>query len=402
MKVCLVNPPSPFLLDEAVFPPLGLLYLAAAIREHDPIFVDVGVGDKIPEGYNVYAITCNITQATWVKKNRHLFKGAAIVGGPYASTTPEDFSDYDRVVIGEGENVIKSIVECDRILPHRIQIPPPPINEIKFPARDLIDIHKYKYLLEGRPTTTMVTSRGCPYNCAFCSKGVWERTRLRSAENVIEELQDIKALGFSGLMIYDDVFTLNRTRVMTICEELKRLDFKWACFGRADMDINLLRIMKNSGCVRISFGIESGSQTILDNVGKRTTVAQNTRVVRLCNELGIDTRAFLIVGLPGESWETIEETKQWLRDAKPTNFGLGIFMPYPGCDIYNHPEKYDIKIHSADLADLWYRGIPGKYNCFVETSKMSREDIVKAREEISEEFDELQRYKESKYTVDSE
>ena len=389
MKICLINPPSPFLSDQGALPPLGLFYIAASLDKYTDIFmIDVGLGDAIPEDADIYAFTCNITQSDWCKENIHKYGkfGRTIIGGAYPTIT-YDSCGADQLIIGEGEeNILQAVKYPNKnIFYNSGNIP---IDTIKIPARRLCKAERYKYLIDGKASSPIFTSRGCPYACAFCSKGVFNKTRFRSVDNVIQEIEEIIALGFSAIRIYDDSFICNYKRAMELLDMIKPLNIKW----KAEINSKnlykdeLAKKMSDAGCVEVAIGIESGSQTILDNINKRTTILQHTKAVNLCMKYGIKTRAYLMVGLPGESWKTINETKDWLHLAKPDSIGIGIFCPYPGSDIYNHPEKYDIKIWPHSNKDLFFRGRKGEQRCFVSTNNLTRAEILEAKQLIEEAY----------------
>lgn len=397
MHICLINPPSPFQIRQDVFPPLGLFYIAEYAREvGDVTVVDVGLGDKIPNA-DVYGITCNITQVDWVKENAPKLRnhGYMVIGGPYATTCPGELSTIaDCVVQGDAEADVATIFrEQPRGV---IQSQSWKYEELRFPARDLGRVFRYHYYLNNKRATSMITSRGCPMDCAFCCQVQdFEKIKIRTAAHIAKEVDHILNLGFEAIMFYDDIFHLNRKRTREICEELKMRNVIWKCFCRTNnMSEEILEWMAEAGCVEISYGVESGSQKILDIISKRTRVEQNLRIIQATNALGIHSRVFIIVGLPGESWDTIEETRRFLQVAKPASCGIGIYMPYPGSAIWNHPELYPIIFHlnEGELRDFWYRGKPGSYKSFVSTPYMSRDEIVKAHEMLSTEFEKLDQY----------
>jgi len=386
MRIRFINPPSSFLEDQGALPPLGLFYVIAALgNEHDISMVDVGLGDKIPEDADIYCFTCNITQSDWCKENLPYYKkiGRTIIGGAYPSITM-DSCGADQMIVGEGEETILQAIEYpDKpIFYNNGNIP---INSIKYPARKLCNAKRYKYWINNKPSTPIITSRGCPFACHFCSKGVFNKVRFRDIDNIIKEIEEIKALGFSAIRIYDDSLLCNRKRAVELLKELKHQDIVWkAEVNSKNIDMEIARLMASAGCIDVAIGIESGSQKILNNVNKQTTIAQHTKAVKILRTVGIKTRAYLIVGLPGESWDTIIETKNWLLSARPDSMGIGIFCPYPGSDIYNNPDKYDIKIWTHNKKDLWFRGKEGKQNCFVSTSNLTREDIIEAKKSLEE------------------
>jgi anaerobic magnesium-protoporphyrin IX monomethyl ester cyclase len=395
---------------------LGLFYIAAAIKDkHEVLFWDACLdGDDVPDGYDVYGITVNITEVPWVRRFLAEHKprnpqARYVLGGPYVSTAKDIKIDgYDLLILGEGERAFREYLDADAPFNPNdgaMLVPTYAIDEIAFPARQLCHVERYAYLLsrEGgghvglgsnipvraRKATSLITSRGCPFRCSFCSRTPWDiQTKFRSVDNILAEIDEIVELGYTGLMIYDDTFTLQRQRVLELCRHLESYNLLWKAFIRADrIDEDLALSMSRAGCVEVSIGIESGSQRILDAVGKRTTVVQNTMACKTCKDTGINVRAFVILGLPGETHETVAETRAWLDDAQPTSIGLGPLIPYPGSRIWEHPEKFDIQINLPDDEEEWhYRGEPGKYNVYVSTSGLTSKEIAQYIYEIEKDW----------------
>lgn len=396
MKVCLINPKSPFLIDQKVFPPLGLLYLGAVVKQegHEVCVVDMADTDDIPEA-DVYGVTGTTPQAEEMRRlaTRLKGKGLLVAGGAHASCCPKEVSSwgYDVVVTGEGERSIKNILYlCREQSPKghfsadRIRN----LDELPFPDRDLIDIKSYRFEIDGKNAATMMSSRGCPFKCTFCCHGIWgTRWAFRSADNIIKEVQELKdKYGYERIMFFDDTFTLKRDRVVKICQGLKGL-VEWRCFIRADtVNFELLKVMAKSGCKEIGIGVESGSNVILSNVNKGATVELNTQVLKWVKQAGILAKVFILIGLPGETIETIEETRRWLRENKPDKADICIYTPYPNSPITNNPERYDIFFDRSRLEDFWYKGKKEEYKSLVHTSSLSAEEIAKLRREIEEEF----------------
>jgi radical SAM superfamily enzyme YgiQ (UPF0313 family) len=314
LEVLLVNPPfilsedSPYSKTGAVLPPLGLLYIASYLRYKHPEF-NIHILDapayrlnlneftkKIKQfspdviGITVYTTTFSIVLGT-VKAIKKTFPRSIVVcGGPHSSILPEEClaSPYiDVVVLGEGEEVFVELLEClkskadiskvsnifyksnERVvktnyIPKRINL-----DSIPIPARDLIDMSMYhpaKGTYKRLPATNMITSRGCPYNCNFCSKLIFgSRYRVQSPEKTMEEIETlVKNYEIREVIFSDDVFTINNKRMEVFCDLLieKQLDFTWGCSTRVNLvNPKMLNKMKKSGCISIGFGIEAGDPT---------------------------------------------------------------------------------------------------------------------------------------------
>ena len=189
------------------------------------------------------------------------------------------------------------------------------LDKIPFPARDLFPNQKYIDHWRkswGYSATTVMTTRGCPFSCEFCSNAVFGVSyRERSSENVLIEIEQALALGYDRIHFADDVFTLNKRRLIQICEEIlaRGMEFKWECLGRVDsIDKATIEAMKRAGCERIFFGIESGDESILASMNKKISLDQARRAVEAAREIGLKTGAFFILCYPGETNETVLKT----------------------------------------------------------------------------------------------
>ena len=318
-----------------------------------------------------------------------------VMGGNHATAFPEKFLEmgFNSVIVGEGENAILNIINDlkEGKKPEEIIKKPfiEDIDTLPFPARDLIPINEYEFLIDGKNATTVLSSRGCPYRCIFCANNVWGKTvRQRSSKNVIEEAKELKEkYGFERIMFFDDTFIINRKRLFEICDGLKELELKWRCFIRANLvDKEMLKKMKDSGCVEVGVGIESGSQKILDIIKKDTTVEMNSNVIKMCKEINLVCKAFIMVGLPGETKETLEETKKWILDNKPEKYDLTIYMPYAQSEVWDYPDNFDIKFDKDKIKYSWYKGKKGELHCYVSTSDLKPEEILNFRNKVVEEI----------------
>lgn len=407
MKVTLISPPSPFLIDQKAFPPLGILYIAAYLRENglEVEVLDLSNKENSLEEVlaNYHLEICGISATTpqyphalkvkdvIKKQNRESF---VFVGGAHPSSVPQKCLEdgFDAVVVGEGERAAFEVVN-KKTKNQIIQFPYiKDIDTIPYPARDLVDIKAYGYDIEGKKGTSIITSRGCPYACCFCSKDVWQRgIRYHSVDYIIKEIKHIIAqYGFMHFLFLDDALTINKKRLLRLCDLLEPLRIKWRCYARTDTTSREMLIrMKEAGCVEVGVGVESGSQKILDIVNKRTTVKENTKFVMNCKEIGLPVNTFIMIGLPGETYETVMETKRWFEEARPDKFGFNIFAPYVGTPIYNNPSKYDIKIYDMPDEKSWVKGRQGEYEAFVSTSGLSQEEILKLFSELFEYYSDL-------------
>jgi len=416
MKVTLIIPPSPFLLNPLTFPPLGPLYLSAYLKKsghkvvvHDYSDTAVRRGETWDEveKSQIVGITGTTPQfkemvhiLNWIKKHAYGEGKWFVAGGPHASCDPQSClkAGFNTVVVGDGELIFNSLLRYKAMggsaafaMSETFYEPVKDLDSLPFPDRDAVNIRRYRYKIDGLDATSLITMRGCPFQCAFCCHWLgYRQVRFRSPKNVIAEIKLLQEkYGYSAFMVWDDEFNLNRERTLKLCEELSPLNIKFRCFIRADLfDLKLGIRMKEAGCVEVGCGVESGSQRILNKIGKKTIVEQNTQARNICRKLGIRFKAFTIVGLPGEDEISIYETREWLRKNEPDDFDVAINTPYPGSPQWEHPQNYDIifdkEVMRKSLYDgSYYKGPP---KSLVSTSNLSAERIVQLRDEIEDEF----------------
>lgn len=375
-----VNVRSPFLTDDGIMPPLGLFYLISVLKRAgiDSQIIDLGLGEMIPDGpIFITGTTPQHNEMLKVKRNY------TVIGGPHASINYEKLSkQFELVVVGEGEEIIEKIV---KEMPTGIIYAPRIKNLDNLPFPDRTTAHKYNWKINGKKATTLVTSRGCTGKCSFCCKAVMNKgIYLRSVQNIIDELVVIKHFGFEAVMFYDDSIAINKERLINLCKSIERLDFVWRCFVRSDqVSEELFQRMAEAGCYEVLIGIESGSNRILKNICKNETVEQHKNAVKWAKMAGIKVKALMIAGLPGENWESIEESKNFIKEAKPDSLDVTILSVYPGCDIHANPKNYDIQFTDP----TWYKGRQGEYQSTVRTSFMTEKEIVEARNALWETFE---------------
>nr|QBM01199.1 ribosomal protein S12 methylthiotransferase RimO [uncultured archaeon] len=410
-KVLLISPLEDFLLNPKEFPPLGILYLSSYLKQQGQE-VDVLHGniEDIKKEYDFYGISASTVQypkanlfLQYIKQKQ---SGAKVILGGAHTIAPrcskEALEDgFDYVVVGQGEKAFLKIIEGKE---NGGIIVGEPLNQEELdtllPDREAINILEYGYPLEGGRAATMITARGCPYRCSFCSISSG-RVMFRTAEKVLEEIGILKnKYGFDKLLFLDDSFTVNRERLIKVLNGMKNLGFKYRCYARSDNsnDRKLLELMRESGCVEIGVGIESGSQKILDLTDKKTKVDKNVEFIRMVQEVGIKVNAFVMIGLPGESRETIRETRRFMEMTKPERFGYNIFTPHPDSDIViNYEKLFTSGPHKGKSFKDFITIYPMPYekaitksesinDCFISTPDLSRQDITDAYHEEFEKF----------------
>jgi len=383
MKVCLISPPYSSAVKSVVgitSPPLGLAYIASMLRQNhevkiiDSSILNYTIGDVErelrsfnPDVVGITSVTPSIYEAYKVAETAKKVREdcTVILGGPHATFMPrqtmEECEYIDIIVRGEGEETTRELIEnIEKGVPLNkvkgitfrkengiIDTEPRPfiknIDDIPFPSRDLLPMHLYKF--NGVKYTTMLTSRGCPFGCSFCSSsrlfgGYW---RGRSPENVLEEIKTVYGeYGIRNIEFMDDTFTLDQKRAEKICDGIieQGWDISWGASSRVDtLSKELAEKMKKAGCWIIFLGIESGSQKILDTIGKRITLEQAKKAVEILKDAGIQVLGSFIIGFIQDTKETIKETIKFAKSLNLDYAEFSILTPYPGTPIFDYAKK---------------------------------------------------------------
>jgi radical SAM superfamily enzyme YgiQ (UPF0313 family) len=276
-----------------------------------------------------------------------------VLGGPHASSVPETClkeSSFDIVVAGEGERVVKDIVNGNGIkgIKHDEKSHSTPLDVLPFPALELFDARNYvcsRVIARNNPVGPIEMSRGCVFNCSFCNKTVHGRNfRIKSPGRIIEELVILKKLGYREFHVLDDQFTTDINKAKEVCEQIIRKDIKMSWNLRTGVrvdriDMEFLDLAKRAGCYQAGVGFESGSQECLDAVGKGIKLEQAVRAVGMIKKSGIEIAGFFMLGLPGETVESMEETIRFAIRLNPDYAKATILVPFPGTRIYNEFEQ---------------------------------------------------------------
>lgn len=250
-------------------------------------------------------------------------------------------------------------------------------DDLPLPAYDLLDGLDPYYIntRSGRPFTILYSSKGCPYNCIFCTVA-GTRYLKRSASSVLTELRYLKeVLGIRTVSFFDETFTLDRKRTVDLATGIAEegLDIVWYCNTRVNLvDEELLRTMRMAGCRGISYGIESGSNEMLERASKGATAEQGLDAIGWAKRLGIKTYCSFIFGLPGENWQTVHETIDFVRHALPTGAQFNVCVPYPGTALWDSLQT-DGVLESLDWRKLT------QHDAQVGSEELSAEDLEKAR-----------------------
>ncbi len=369
-------------------PSLGILMLAAVARSHgfDSAVIDASAlelsGQELLHRITMFAPDIiGISSTTLAIGNANALAAAVkrqfpsiitVVGGPHATAIPvetlEHFSALDIAVVGEGEETIvellaafhnntplasvSGIVYREGNVLHttgRRQLISN-LDILPFPAWDLLEGFPEKYLpapfkVRNLPAATLVTSRGCPNSCIFCDRSVFGTAcHAFSAEYIVKQMADLhQRYGIREFSFEDDTFITFKKRLTSICLQLLslKLNVTWTCLGRVNhITAENLALMRRAGCWQISFGIESGSQKILDIVNKGITLAQVRQAVRLCRDAGIKAKGFFIMGHPGETAETLRKSRDFALELPLNDISVSLMTPFPGSELYDRAAEF--------------------------------------------------------------
>lgn len=368
----LIQTPCYELADDRLEPPLGLLYLATWLRHHGyPVQVvdlssvpESALAEAIPPadvyGFSTYTATYYRALSVLQLVKRIQPQATTVAGGPHASALPDIAArDFDFVIVGEGEIALLHLLQALRRgepMPRIIREPPiADLDTLPFPDYSLVDVHSYHRVVDGRPSLSILSSRGCPYRCVFCNSIIMaghHPPRFRSPINVIEEVRQLKlSWGVTAFRFQDDIFTTNLPRLRKLTALLQAEDITYRCFARVDRcNQEVADRLYASGCRHLAFGIESGSSIILQRMQKDQTVDDIRRGIANAKHAGLIVRVYLMVGFPGETWETVQNTINLMLDCGPDEFAVYPLIPYPGTPLYQRPQAFGITSIDPDLS----------------------------------------------------
>jgi len=374
--------------EGSVLPPLGISILAAVTRSngYDTKIMDFlaegtgldGALEKItrerPDYVGITATTDTLNAAVaFASKIKERDSGIiTLIGGAHLSAMPvetmEKFSCFDYGFVGESEDTILGFLNAfgskrdlsqikglvirkdGKSIYTGAQQPITDMDRIPFPAWDLLpDIRKYykpaMINYKREPTTSLVTSRGCAGQCIFCDASVFgRRVRAYSSDYVIKAIETLmKNYGIREVCFYDDTFVAFKKRLSEICNFIidKKLDISWSCNARVNLvDPDMLKLMRRAGCWQIAYGIESGSQRVLDTLKKGIKIEQIRNAIKWTKEAGISTKGFFMIGSPGETREDIDMTRRLMMGIELDDVLVEYFTPYPGAEVYNKISDY--------------------------------------------------------------
>jgi len=414
LRITLINPPQ---FTRYPQPPMGLALIAAVLeRAGYQVTVLEANALNLRPGELVRLVSADVVGLTAMTPTinaaidiaRHLKKAypdlPIILGGAHATLLPEETLDtapeIDVIVRGEGEQTITELLPAlrdgkafDSIagISYRkrgkpVNNPPRPENtdmdSLPFLAYHLLPRKRYKpHPPHGRalPFSAIITSRGCPYRCSYCSKPIFgNKFRGQSPKRVIEEIaHHMKEFGIKEFAFYDDVFTLDKKRAHAIADEIikRGLRIHWTCETRVNLvDEKLLRRIRQAGCYSIAYGIESGSPEILNTLNKDISLEQVEEAVRLSREAGLQTIGYFMIGSPGESPETIRQTIQLAKKLRLDFAQFAVTTPFPGTRLHDLYLK-DKKGENIPWESFVYAGSDRAITPIFESELLSRDDI---------------------------
>jgi len=392
-------------------PPLGLGYLAAALRERgigaqiiDDLVEKLSFEKLMERLKNSEIVGITSTTATfnsalrYAKLIKEKLDAFVVMGGVHVTFRPFDALNHDfvdAVCVGEGEETIVEVaerVEAGKslegvegvIYKERGKVVDngprgfiEDLDSLPFPAFDLIPLEKYTFFNEKLEQFPMITSRGCPFACRYCSSSFFfgRRFRTRSAENVVDEMEWlVEDFDAKHVVFEDDTFTLDRRRVFEICEEIKRrgVDVEWSCSSRVDtINEEMLRKMKEAGCSLIYYGVESANKEILENYYRKGIKLDAVkRAVEMTKKVGIGTVCSFIIGAPHETKEDVKKTLKFAMKLNPDYAQFSILTPYPGTEIYEEAKEKGLIL--SENFDEYTAGNPVLKNLHMTPEEISR------------------------------
>lgn len=449
--VCLIIPPSLFLLDDRVFMTLGILKVAAVleregvqvhvldlsgIKNFEEVVADYMKAYPEIKKFGITSTTPQMPAATKILKviRRESLHARVILGGPHITLINAAYKNevkkgvvgrahkemthmetmFDVFVAGDGEEAVFAalaenpprLIDADD-KKSELFMSSAMLETLPLPARHLVDVDSYHYSIDGFRALSLIAQLGCPYRCKFCGGRLSDslrKIRTRSSQLVVDEMVHLwRTYGVTGFMLYDDELNVNKNMLELmelIAQTQKDLGVEWRLRGFIKSELfteQQADAMYKAGFRWILTGFESGSPQILKAIDKNATREENTRCVDFARKAGLKVKALMSIGHPGETAETIEETRQWLLEVKPDDFDVTIITCYPGTPYYDeaqpHPHipgvwvythkgdtLFQIEVDYNVTAD-YYKGDPdGGYRAYVYTDTLRPEDLVRLRD----------------------
>lgn len=429
LNIGFINPSSDYLKDPFRGDPHTQLYILTELEERfgnkiNPLLIDLrGIKREfaiqhIPECdlylHSVYTLDYN-EQISLVKRLRELYpKARHIAGGPHVVEFPdESLNIFDSLIMGEGEeSIVKAINDFQDSKLRAFYKQTSSINLDLYPFSRRKYLPKSSTVKEGLMTlksrkgyeellgTTTIFSRGCPYNCAFCAmpnlKQFDKGTRYNSPKRIRDEIEYLKKeYGIQGINMLDEIgIPFGKNKAASYLEAIASTGIVWRAQTRVDgINPEIARMAREAGCVALGLGIESVSQTALDMINKRIKVEDARMALKVLKESGIETRAYMILGLPGEPKDIVQQTWNFIEETQPDVVYLSFFTVRPGTEVYNNPKKFGIKRVDTDWDKT--RHLFGRYENETPTLTFEYEDETPwgkgfTKEELTNNYVEIQ------------
>jgi len=393
----LLVPQNGFLKDGKVFPFLAPLYLKSfleskgvkVVLSEKPVFSEYyGITVSTPNRFEAQEI---IKQIRGLEKTQ---KAKVVVGGPHiTSYYPYTDVNADFYVQGDGQYPLEQIVKGGKRTLQKSILSAEEWSQLPRPDRSSSDaleyLNRFKYELDGCKATTMLVATGCCGKCSFCSEAD-SKVRWSSVERVSDELFDIVNAGFKAVYVFDDLFAISVPSVKKYGVLFAKNGLKYRCNAQANFFTRngeeMAKTLKNTGCVEIGVGFESGSQRILDLVGKGTTVEQNLQTVQIARKHGLKIKGFILIGLPWEDWYSLQETERFIQDSGLTNFQVAVYYPFKGTKIRKDMETNPISAGLAFKEGLGAYAQNGIADCVVSTPFLTSEQLAEFKTHLENKY----------------
>lgn len=402
MNILLLNPPYPYkviregrcqheaAIWDSLYPPLSLATLASYLRDGHRVTIIDGVAEGLTpsslserlKALNPDLIISTVSTPTinedlkLLKEIKGISEAKTAIFGVHATYFAEELIQNDfidsvilndpeipavRLASGKEED-FEGIIRKSNGMPVLYPRKEKNVSSFKIPSWDLVDLNKYRIPIKREKYVLVSTARGCPYNCSFCVVPSYngKRVRFREVNEVVEELKAVSK-HVNQVFFYTDLFTFRKKYVLDLCEQIIRenIPIHWVCNSRVDtFDREMAEVMRKAGCWMISFGIESGNQKILDLCDKKITLEQSRRAVQVARDADIISVGHFVLGFPGETQETLQQTLDFSVEVDPDFAEFYIATPFPGSRLYESL-KSQIRI---DWDDVRYDFDPYQYH----------------------------------------
>ena len=404
MRICLIRPPAPELMNDRIDPPLGLLFVGTALkmRGHHVEILDFAGGESptIPRAdlYGMTLFTTSYPDALVIKDEiRKISDAPIIVGGPHPQALPKETAeDFDYVVVGEAEGQLPDMVDqmAERTFPTRVVYTktPPNLGDLPYNDYSMVDVPSYNRVVAGQVAFSILSGRGCPFRCTYCyTAALAEKVRLRPVDHLMTELYQLnEAYGLNALRFIDDNFLMSRRFFKELAPRLREFGKDYRVYCRAvDLTPDRCELLAWSGCKMVACGIESGSQKMQDLMNTRKDVQKMTDGVIAAKKCGIEVRAGLIVGYPGETWDTVKESVECLKKMPLDSYNLFNFVPLPGTEPFHNPRKYGITWISSNWKDFYILCGENEASYAFEHETLDRQTLGEMRSYMIEELNKV-------------